>query len=100
LPEDGFRVLVMRLWPRGVGKHAVDACEPDLGPSRHLLTAFRQGRIHRETLARRYVHEMAGPQELLDRYQEVARSQTVTLLCCCEDESRWHQTLASTLDVY
>jgi uncharacterized protein YeaO (DUF488 family) len=92
-PEDGFRLLIMRLWPRGVRKDAVDAWEPDLGPSRELLRAYREGRVGWDELARRYVDEMAGRQELLERYRELARAQTVTLLCSCEDETRCHRTL-------
>jgi uncharacterized protein YeaO (DUF488 family) len=92
-PDDGFRLLVMRLWPRGVRKDTVDAWEPDLGPSRDLLSAFRRGRIEWEELARRYVDEMGGRQELLERYRELARSRTVTLLCSCQDESHCHRTL-------
>jgi uncharacterized protein YeaO (DUF488 family) len=92
-PDDGFRLLVMRLWPRGVRKDAVDAWEPDLGPSRELLSAFRQGRIDWETLSRRYVDEMGERRELMERYRELARSRTITLLCSCADESRCHRTL-------
>ncbi len=92
-PEDGYRLLVMRLWPRGVRKDVVDAWEPDLGPSRDLLQAFRKGHIEWDTLARHYMDEMAEQQPLLERYQELGRSQTVTLLCSCEDEFRCHRTL-------
>ena len=44
-PEDGYRLLIMRLWPRGVRKAAVDGWEKDLGPSRELLTSFRAGKL-------------------------------------------------------
>jgi uncharacterized protein YeaO (DUF488 family) len=43
--DDGYRLLVMRRWPRGVRKEAVDAWEPGLGPSRDLRQALRKGRI-------------------------------------------------------
>src|SRR3990170_3427655 len=42
-PEDGLRLLVMRLWPRGVSKAAVDGWEPGLGPRRQRLPAYRRG---------------------------------------------------------
>ena len=32
-PEDGYRLLVMRRWPRGIRKQAVDAWERELAPS-------------------------------------------------------------------
>jgi uncharacterized protein YeaO (DUF488 family) len=41
-PDDGFRLLVCRIRPRGVprSKETWDAWWPDLGPSRRLLDAF------------------------------------------------------------
>ena len=92
-PEDGFRLLVMRLWPRGVTKGAVDAWEKDLGPSRELLTSFRAGKLSWEDLAARYREEMSARGELVWRYRDLARRQTLTLLCSCQDESRCHRTL-------
>jgi ribokinase len=92
-PEDGYRLLVMRLWPRGIRKDAVDAWEKDLGPSRELLTAFRAGKIAWEDLAVRYREEMSTRGELLERYRDLARRRTLTLLCSCQDEARCHRTL-------
>ena len=42
-PSDGFRLLVMRLWPRGIRKDLVSAWEKELGPSRKLLDDFHAG---------------------------------------------------------
>lgn len=41
---DGLRVLVTRLWPRGVKKTDVDVWLPALGPSRKLLADYKAGR--------------------------------------------------------
>ena len=41
---DGHRLLIMRRWPRGIKKTAVDSWEPNLGPSLPLLNDYRQGR--------------------------------------------------------
>jgi ribokinase len=92
-PEDGYRLLVMRLWPRGVKKGAVDGWEKDLGPSRELLTSFRAGKIAWEDLAARYREEMSTRGELLERYRDLARQQTLTLLCSCQDETHCHRSL-------
>jgi ribokinase len=92
-PEDGYRLLVMRMWPRGVVKAAVDAWEKDLGPSRDLLTSFRAGNVSWEGLAARYREEMSARGELVDRYRDLVRRQTITLLCSCHDEARCHRTL-------
>ena len=40
-PEDGFRLLTMRLWPRGVSKDKVSDWEKELGPSTELLGDYR-----------------------------------------------------------
>jgi len=92
-PEDGYRLLVMRLWPRGVTKAAVDGWEKDLGPSRELLTSFRTGKLNWEDLAAGYREEMSAREELLERYRDLGRRQTLTLLCSCQDETRCHRSL-------
>jgi uncharacterized protein YeaO (DUF488 family) len=92
-PEDGYRLLVMRLWPRGVAKAAVDAWEKDLGPSRELLTSFRTGKLDWEGLAARYREEMSARSKMLERYRDLARRQTITVLCSCQDEDRCHRSL-------
>jgi len=83
----------MRLWPRGVTKAAVDGWEKDLGPSRELLTSFRAGKLSWEDLAARYREEMSAREVLLERYRDLGRRETVTLLCGCQDEARCHSTL-------
>jgi len=96
-PEDGHRLLVMRMWPRGIRKDAVDEWEPELGPSRALIADFRQGRIDWPRFAERYRAEMAGKRELLARVSEQSNRGTVTLLCSCPDERRCHRTLLKEL---
>jgi len=92
-PEDGYRLLVMRLWPRGVSKAAVSAWEKDLGPSRDLLMSYRAGRLGWDDLAARYREEVSAREELLARYRELGRRETLTLLCSCQDEARCHRSL-------
>lgn len=92
-PEDGERLLVMRLWPRGIRKESVSRWEPELGPSRPLLKAFRSGELAWDEYAPAYLNEMAQKPELLDSVRRLASSKTVTLLCGCQDEERCHRTL-------
>ena len=40
-PSDGHRLLVMRVWPRGVRKDRVDAWDRGLAPSTELLADYR-----------------------------------------------------------
>jgi uncharacterized protein YeaO (DUF488 family) len=91
--RDGYRLLVMRLWPRGVRKEAVDGWEKELGPSTELLRAYRAGGIAWAEFARRYRTEVRKKPELLESVAKRARRSTVTLLCGCADESRCHRTV-------
>ena len=84
-PPDGFRVLVMRYWPRGVSKSQVDLWLRDLGPDAALLDSYRKGRTDWETFSARYREQVTGSQESQSRLAEVERLEethgTVTLLC-------------------
>lgn len=91
--DDGYRLLVMRLWRRGVRKGAVDGWEKELGPSADLLRAYRAGSVGWEEFARRYRAEVGEKRELLEGLSRRGRGGTVTLLCGCRDESRCHRTL-------
>jgi uncharacterized protein YeaO (DUF488 family) len=93
--SDGTRVLIMRLWPRGIKKSRVDLWLKELGPVLPLLRAFRGGQIGWAEYTRRYLAGLARPeaQEPLARVRAAAREGTVTLLCGCPDESRCHRSL-------
>ena len=103
-PEDGHRLLVMRHWPRGVRKAAVDGWLKDLGPSRELLRALREGRIEWEDFVPQYRSQVEGTEDgraLMGQVKDLeARHSTVTLICH-EDLSRpgahCHRTLLKEL---
>lgn len=92
---DGTRVLVMRLWPRGIRKDRVDLWLKELGPVVPLLRAFRGGRIGWAEYRRRYRAGLERPEarEALARVRALARHGRVTLLCGCPDEARCHRSL-------
>ncbi|MEX0785366.1 MAG: DUF488 family protein [Dehalococcoidia bacterium] len=96
-PDDGYRLLTMRLWPRGVRKDAVDAWEKELGPSRELLRAFQSGDVDWREYTRRYRAEISEKPDLLDAVARRAKRGTVTLICWCKDASRCHRTLLSEI---
>ena len=96
-PEDGHRLLVMRFWPRGVRKDAVDSWEKALAPSAELLRGYRNGTVEWEDFARRYLDEVGEQQVALADLQRPAKRGTVTLLCGCRDASRCHRTLLKDL---
>jgi uncharacterized protein YeaO (DUF488 family) len=53
----GLRVLVMRVWPRGISWAHVDLWLPDAGPSLELLKAYQGGECDWATFAARYTFE-------------------------------------------
>jgi uncharacterized protein YeaO (DUF488 family) len=93
--DDGTRVLVMRLWPRGIAKRHADVWLRELGPVKPLLRAFRSGRVTWAQYRRRYLAGLARPEARahMDEVRALARKGRVTLLCGCPDESRCHRSL-------
>jgi uncharacterized protein YeaO (DUF488 family) len=85
---DGRRVLVERLWPRGMKKEALalDAWMKDVAPS----TALRQWFGHRverwDEFRRRYLRELDDEREAWEPLLAAARSGPVTLLYSARDE--------------
>jgi len=61
-PDSGWRILVDRLWPRGITKTkaAVDVWEKDITPSSPLRQAYHKGEIDYTHFAALYAQELAG----------------------------------------
>ena len=53
--SEGTRVLIMRLWPRGIRKSRVDVWRKELGPVLPLMRAFRGGQLGWAEYRRRYL---------------------------------------------
>jgi uncharacterized protein YeaO (DUF488 family) len=90
--EDGYRVLVDRLWPRGLKKEALplDAWLRDISPSPALRKWFGHAPERWEGFVQRYRAELAHPpaKELFEQLLERARRGTVTLVFSTKDEER------------
>ena len=86
--EDGQRILVDRLWPRGCRKDtlALHAWLPDLAPSTALRKAFKGGEIGFATFCQRYRDELAGHPEHWWALLEMAGRGTLTLIYAAQDE--------------
>jgi uncharacterized protein YeaO (DUF488 family) len=100
-PEDGVRVLVDRLWPRGLAKDAVrvDEWPKGLTPSAGLRRWYHAGEGSYEEFARRYEAELDGPEaaELLDHVRELARNGRVTLLTASKEPETSHAAVLARL---
>jgi uncharacterized protein YeaO (DUF488 family) len=87
-PEDGIRILVDRLWPRGLSKAeaAVDRWMKDVAPSTELRRWFGHDPERWAEFRRRYAEELQGHADALDEIRDLARKGTVTLLFGARDE--------------
>ena len=86
--EDGFRVLVDRLWPRGIGKDKakVDLWARDIAPSDELRKWFGHDPAKFREFAERYRQELACNPEFEKFTEELERRTLVTLLYSAKDE--------------
>lgn len=88
-PGDGTRVLVDRVWPRGVSKDAarLDRWEKDVAPSTGLRTWYGHRADRFAEFRRRYAAELAEPERAaaLERLRAVTERGTLTLLTATRD---------------
>lgn len=94
-PADGTRVLIMRLWPRGIRKDRVTMWRKELGPVKELLRDFLDKKIDWPTYTRRYLAGLERPeaQDAIAEVRALAKTGQVTLLCGCADETHCHRSL-------
>ena len=86
-PDDGQRILVDRLWPRGLSKQAaaVDRWMKELGPSHALRTWFGHDPKRWPEFRRRYVAELRAQGAALAALARKSRARAVTLLFAARD---------------
>ncbi len=89
-PDDGRRVLVERLWPRGLRKEQAhfDDWLKDIAPSDSLRKWFHHDPSRWDEFERRYARELESDAALrvLDDLARRATSETVTLIYSAHDE--------------
>lgn len=86
-PTDGRRVLIDRLWPRGVAHVLadIDGWERDLAPSTELREWFGHDPARFDEFRRRYIEELRGQRARLTELRRAARSGTLTLVYAAHD---------------
>lgn len=97
--SDGARVLVDRLWPRGLSKDRARLhswCR-DLAPSDGLRRWFHANPADWETFAARYRDELAQKDDLLRGLVRLAEEGVVTLLFASKEEERNNATVLRDL---
>ena len=87
--SDGKRILVDRLWPRGLTKEqaAVDEWMKEIAPSHELRKWYAHRLEHYEKFKELYLQELLQdkPSQLLRQIREMAEDCTVTLLYAAKD---------------
>jgi uncharacterized protein YeaO (DUF488 family) len=89
--EDGFRILVDRLWPRGLTKEkaSVDLWMKQIAPSDALRKWFHHEEGDWDEFAKRYKTELAKKTDLLNELKKLRKEHgTVTLLFGSKDEKQ------------
>jgi uncharacterized protein YeaO (DUF488 family) len=81
-PDDGVRILVDRLWPRGMTKEAAALAEwlRDAAPSTTLRKWFAHDPRRWRKFEQRYFSELNGKPEVVARLRELMASKKLTLL--------------------
>lgn len=90
--EDGYRVLVDRLWPRGMKKEALHDDEwcKTLSPSAELRKAFHSEAIDFATFCQQYREELKQNREEGERLIQRAQQQSLTLLYAAKNTRQNH----------
>ncbi len=86
---DGTRILVDRLWPRGLRKEdaAIDHWLKDIAPSTDLRKWFAHDPARWQEFRQRYTDEVHQHPEQLDELRAYARSGRITLVFAAHDEA-------------
>lgn len=86
--EDGSRILVERLWPRGLtkAKAAIDLWMKDIAPSPQLRKWFGHDPARWDEFQARYWKELKEQPEAVEQLRNMAARQRVTLIYAARDE--------------
>jgi uncharacterized protein YeaO (DUF488 family) len=86
-PDDGYRVLIDRIWPRGVSREEahLDEWARELAPSSDLRRWFGHEPARFEEFRRRYGDELAARADKLRELRRRAREGTLTLVYGARD---------------
>jgi len=86
---DGIRVLVDRLWPRGIKKADanIDHWIKELAPSTELRKWFGHDPTRWQEFRRRYAAELRQHEDQVDRLRDLARAGLITLVYAAHDEA-------------
>jgi len=85
--DDGYRVLVDRLWPRGMDRQmlALDEWCKSIAPSDQIRKAFHHGDIDWAAFRKAYMAELKQQRETVRPLARLARRRRITLVYSAKD---------------
>jgi uncharacterized protein YeaO (DUF488 family) len=87
-PDDGYRILTDRLWPRGIKKELIDKWLKAVAPSTELRKWFNHEPAKWEQFLARYRQEITGSAALDELRNDIRQHKNVTLLYSAKDEEQ------------
>ncbi|HMN32869.1 MAG TPA: DUF488 family protein [Chitinophagaceae bacterium] len=80
--NDGYRVLIDRLWPRGISKEKahIDEWDKNIAPSTELRNWYNHQEERYEEFKQKYIDELQTKNDDLKRLKKIANTQNLTLL--------------------
>lgn len=98
MADDGYRVLVDRLWPRGISKEkaSIDEWAKSIAPSTEIRKEFQHDPIMMAEFKRKYIDELAQNElsdEFADRIRRKLEQVNVTLLYAAKSQTINHAVI-------
>jgi len=97
--KDGYRILVDRLWPRGIKKEKaeIDTWLKEVAPSTDLRKWFHAGKGTFSEFKKKYLAELKENSALKDLKTLIKEHKQVTLLYAAKDEEQNHAHILADL---
>lgn len=97
--QDGYRILVDRLWPRGIKKEAaeIDSWLKEVAPSTALRTWFHSGEGSFAAFKKKYLAELKENPALDELKSLLKEHKKITLLYAAKDEKQNHALILAEL---
>ena len=86
-PDDGKRILIDRLWPRGIKKEnaKIDGWLKEIAPSNELRKWFAHDPAKWQDFKKRYINELKKKNEIVQGLRAEAKKGTITFLFAAKD---------------
>ncbi|MEO6901638.1 MAG: DUF488 family protein [Bacteroidia bacterium] len=92
-----YKVLVDRLWPRGISKNKIDEWDKDIAPSTELRKWFDHKAERFKKFSRLYREELMSKEKELNKLRDLSKTKAVTLLYGAKDAKINHAVILRDL---